>query len=520
MINSPYYPIIYLRGYAGTQGEVEDTVSTPYTGFNLGSTRIRQLHTGQVQPHVFESPVIRLMKDHGYVDAYRDGHIIPPGPVCPRSIWIFRYYDVADEDFGDGNRREIEFHAEKLSEFLQHVREAVRDPNDAPAAHNQSFRAYLVAHSMGGLIVRCYLQNPNIPDIDGLRGDEKRASNKGVDKVFTCGTPHGGITFRRGLGWIEGMRDFIDPNNAGNFGSARMREFLALPSEEDTERDNPKVTEVPLNTLNDWFPAERFFCLVGTDARDYAAAAGLSKRAVGPLSDGLVQIANASVLGAPRSYVHRSHSGPYGLVNSESGYQNLQRFLFGEWRVLIEMTDVTVTLPAELQERKQNGARVRASYHVETVVVARGLPVELNRRVYDEDSAAFRSYERLTGEPTKLFTAFLIAAGRVKKDRESLGFALRLSVRVPEYEVDRKLFPDDHYEGAILFADKLNIEVTPRGDGSAIEVRYGWDSVSPNRSPLLMMEGDDLIGTTAFSSHHDVDPRIGGDIRLTVSPWS
>ena len=63
MIKAPYYPVIYLRGYAGTQGEIEDTASTPYMGFNLGSTRIRQFHTGKVQPYVFESPVIRLMKD-------------------------------------------------------------------------------------------------------------------------------------------------------------------------------------------------------------------------------------------------------------------------------------------------------------------------------------------------------------------------------------------------------------------------------------------------------------------------
>ncbi len=69
MIEPPYYPIVYLRGYAGTQGEIEVTVSTPYTGFNLGSTRVRQLHTGEVLPYVFESPVIRLMKDHGYADA-------------------------------------------------------------------------------------------------------------------------------------------------------------------------------------------------------------------------------------------------------------------------------------------------------------------------------------------------------------------------------------------------------------------------------------------------------------------
>ena len=396
MIRPPYYPIIYLRGYAGTQGEVEDTVSTPYMGFNLGATRIRQIPTGAVQSHVFESPVIRLMKDHGYVDAYHDGQILPQGPVPARSIWIFRYYDVVDEELGDGERREIEFHARKLGKFLRHVREAVRDPGEDPNDHRKRFRAYLVAHSMGGLISRCYLQNPEIPDIDELQGKEKKASNKGVDKVFTYGTPHRGITFRRALGWLEGMRDFIDPNNAGNFGPGRMREFLALPD------------EVPLHSLNGWFPSERVFCLVGTDARDYGAAAGLSKRAVGPLSDGLVQTKNASVLGAPRAFVHRSHSGYYGLVNSESGYQNLRRFLFGERRVLVEMTNVTVTLPPEVERKRARGSRIRASYHIDTIVGVRGVPVELNRRTFDEDSAIFRKYDELTQGTTKLFTAFAI----------------------------------------------------------------------------------------------------------------
>ena len=510
MIKPPYYPIIYLRGYAGTHGEVEDTVSTPYMGFNLGATRIRQIHTGAVQSHVFESPVIRLMKDHGYVDAYHDGQILPEGPVPAHSIWIFRYYDVVDDNFGDGKRREIEFHARKLSEFLRHVREAVRDPGEDPGKHRKRFRAYLVAHSMGGLISRCYLQNPNIPDIDGLNEEAKKASNKGVDKVFTYGTPHRGITFRRGLGWLEGMRDFIDPNNAGNFGPERMREFLALPE------------AAPLHSLNGWFPPERVFCLVGTDARDYGAAAGLSKHAVGPLSDGLVQIKNASVLGAPRAFVHRSHSGYYGLVNSESGYQNLRRFLFGERRVLVEMTNVTVTLPPEVERKRGDRSRIRASYHIDTVFSVRGVPVELNRRMFDEESAIFRSYDELTQGPTKLFTAFIMGGARVNPRRRSLGFALRLQVRVPEYEIDSRLWIDDHYEGGTLFSDKLNIEVIPDAGGSS-RIKYGWDSRTPNRSPSqlqLKTGGEVRIGEVPFASRKDARPGIRGKLQLTITPWN
>ena len=70
------------------------------------------------------------------------------------------------------------------------------------------------------------------------------------------------------------------------------------------------------------------FCLIGTNAADY----GLVSKAVGPKSDGLVQIDNAYVRRANRSFVHRSHSGIYGEVNSEEGYQNLRRFLYGTRR--------------------------------------------------------------------------------------------------------------------------------------------------------------------------------------------
>ena len=163
MIEPPFYPIIYVRGYAGTQGEVEDTVATPFMGFNLGSTKIRQRYTGEMLAHVFESPLIRLMKDYQYVDAYHHGQLLPEGPIPSRSIWIFRYYDVTSEELGEGERKEIEFHAEKLRDFLLHVRRAVLEPSEDPGR----FRAYLVAHSMGGLVCRCYLQNRTIGGLDG-----------------------------------------------------------------------------------------------------------------------------------------------------------------------------------------------------------------------------------------------------------------------------------------------------------------------------------------------------------------
>jgi hypothetical protein len=35
------FPIVYVRGYAMTANEVEDTFNSPYYGFNLGATQIK-----------------------------------------------------------------------------------------------------------------------------------------------------------------------------------------------------------------------------------------------------------------------------------------------------------------------------------------------------------------------------------------------------------------------------------------------------------------------------------------------
>jgi hypothetical protein len=55
----PFHPIIYVRGFAATQGEIEETVADPYMGFNIGSTKARQIWTGELKKFFFESPVVR-----------------------------------------------------------------------------------------------------------------------------------------------------------------------------------------------------------------------------------------------------------------------------------------------------------------------------------------------------------------------------------------------------------------------------------------------------------------------------
>src|SRR6185503_2421131 len=106
-ILAPYYPIVYVRGFAATRAEIEETVSTPYMGFNLGATKIRQDYQGRPIRFIFESPLIRLMKDEGYIDCFDGGDFVQIDQRMPaKSIWIFRYYDKSSEAFSDGKRLE------------------------------------------------------------------------------------------------------------------------------------------------------------------------------------------------------------------------------------------------------------------------------------------------------------------------------------------------------------------------------------------------------------------------------
>jgi hypothetical protein len=67
-------PIVYVRGFAMTGGEIEETSADPFNGFNIGSTLLRTVWTGETARHIFESPVLRLSQPpYGYRVAFGDG---------------------------------------------------------------------------------------------------------------------------------------------------------------------------------------------------------------------------------------------------------------------------------------------------------------------------------------------------------------------------------------------------------------------------------------------------------------
>ena len=377
-IMPPYYPIIYVRGYAATMREIAETVGTPYMGFNLGSTRVRQAHADDKPVRfIFESPLIRLMKDESYIDAYRDGDFVDVGQrVDSRSVWIFRYYEKDSESFGDGKKDPIESYAEDLGEFILRVRRQVCQGNPAELP---KFKVYLVAHSMGGLICRTYLQN--------VAHDTEHY----VDKVFTYATPHGGIEM---MGLNAPDLGALDKIHVRNFNRAHMRKYLRLSE------------DAPVNSLDGAFSPNRFFCFVGTDYKDYGAFFGLSKRGTGPTGDGLVMMKNAVVDGAPRAFAHRSHSGPFGIVNSEEGYQNLRRFLFGQVRIDACLAVDEITLPRAVQKEKKAGKKIRARYNIDACAKVRGGGIYLSERRVRNESAIRERYEDLVEakKPAYLFS--------------------------------------------------------------------------------------------------------------------
>jgi len=518
---TPHHPIIYVRGFAATQGEIEETVADPYMGFNIGSTKSRVAWTGDVKRFFFESPIVRLMSDHEYDDVFVDGEDLvvadrPDRAIAYRSIIIYRYYDEASKDFGDGKTPPIEHFAKGLDQLVLRLRDKVcANPQNRVAA--QDFRVYLVAHSMGGLICRAFLQNPK------LGSAEARAA---VDKVFTYATPHNGIDMRI-VRNVPGWLTFGDINN---FNRTKMAGYLALPKGDDV-------------SIVKNFPPERFFNLVGTNPRDYNVAGGLSSWAAGDASDGLVRLENATTHGpgpdgqdvaSPSAYVHRSHSGHYGIVNSEEGYQNLTRFLFGTLRADGILDIDELSLPSEVQRKYDAGKTIRASYQFEVAVSVRGCQWQMTRREVRENSAIFRTYDALfpkakdgTRAPDRassphLFSVFLDPSKSVKTSG-SVSFAIDLKVLVPDYVVDGLLFMDRHYEGGYILRELILVEAFP--DAAALggwRIKYGFQERNPGR-PGLEAATYELADQTGIAFDiaiaQTARPGINGKLRIEARNW-
>jgi len=278
-----------------------------------------------------------------------------------------------------------------------------------------------------------------------------------VDRLFTYGTPHGGIEFDIGGGLIERLRDTFGFSGADIFGPKRMYRYLTPGARDDD--DPPDDWDARVMPGGDNFPLSRVFCLIGTNAGDYGVAGGWSARSVGPRSDGLVQIENALVSGsrtggggqrtADHAFVHRSHSGVLGLVNSEEGYHNLSRFLFGDVRVTGEVMNVDLPFEDDL------------TWQVEVRVSIRGLPTLMHERSaanYCPILIEERRPDDPADRPIPIVTTYLSTA--MSKPAETPYMRFALTVRVLSLREEGGMFRfGDHIEQTTDFDDTLVVDV-------------------------------------------------------------
>ena len=241
-------------------------------------------------------------------------------------------------------------------------------------------------------------------------------------------------------------------------------------------------------------------------------------------------------VGSPRAYVHRSHSGHYGIVNSEEGFQNLTRFLFGEVRIdgVLDIDDIT--LPLEVAKAHEDGKKVRASYQFEVAVSVRGCQWQMTRREVRENSAIFRTYEQLfpgkdgtkrppdRSQSPHLFSVFLDPKKSVKSSK-SVSFAFDIKVLVPDYEVDGMLFLKRHYEGGYIYRELILVEAFP--DETSMggwRVKYGFQDMNPGKPGVeaeLKPLGAKQKGV-AFQIPIEQKARPGliGALRIEARPWT
>lgn len=540
----PFYPIIYVRGFAMSKTEREQTAADPFCGFNLGSTVYRAVPEKKEPPRkfIFESPVVRLMSEFEYRDVYEDGQDIldpawdinaegkPTGnKLSHRCIVIHRYYDSSSGLLGSAAVPTIEDFAKGLSRLIDRVRYLVCN-NQRNNLTPQTFKCYLVGHSMGGLICRALLQN---------RAVDSHDVRSCVDKLFTYATPHNGID----VGGINAPA-WLTVGDISNFNrDERMRSYLALDKHPKAPKDRADLLPV------DDFPISRVFTMVGTNRTDYDAAAGLSRTFVGHGSDGLVRIENATVSAvdkegnvleeSAKAFAYRSHSGFYGIVNSEEAFQNLARFLFGDVRVDVWLEIEDIRLPAKLQDVVSKSAHtVDALYQIEALASPRGKLWYLTRRVAEEDSVACVKHSEWEAKPKHyLSTIFLANAAKVNPRRDSLAYSLTLGVRVPDYEIEKRLWINEHYEGGYLFRNTIVLELTePKEPGKPWKVCYGWQDAGvsgADTDATKEISSSDISGASIeipidFDSHRigphgtkvPSTPGMKGKLRFLISSWT
>ncbi|HTL89939.1 MAG TPA: hypothetical protein VL134_11095 [Leptolyngbya sp.] len=327
-------PIILVRGFAGSDS-IDERRHT-YQGFNDGSVYPQK----RGENYIYEGMILRFMKsswrynDATNVVGYYPKSMATP-PVIPdelkvfdpsffngrviidpamalyflksddplKSLWVFRYYDLCDRTFP--------IYGEALVRLIDFIRALC-----ALKAQGTKPKVNLIAHSMGGLVVREAIQ----------RTYPKRsitAADEAINKIVTLGTPHKGISFQV----LKDLR------------------WLPIEAADELEHFNPKSQADPNSdtsavNFGRYFPLDRLLCVVGTNYRQYNSQAAALLNRLSPIegefglsynrSDGLVKQSCAQIDGAPRTFLNKPHGGFDSIITSRESFEISTRFFYGD----------------------------------------------------------------------------------------------------------------------------------------------------------------------------------------------
>jgi hypothetical protein len=498
-IEPPYYPIVYVRGYAMTESEREDTFHDTYYGFAATSVEKRAAPPPDYfRADLFEGQLIRFMKlsQHAYFDATNRG--LEDAEDNPsRSLWVCRFYD---DDVMRDKLRSIEEHAEDLRKLVcETIPQRLKERGVDLGPGLKRYKVILIAHSMGGLVCRTLIQSL-LP-----ARNEKPAD--WIHRLVTMGTPHKGIELGRIPDFLERLiLRTANPFDANIFEEKRMRQYLKLAD------DYPPHSLGEQNT-GYAFPVKRCMCIIGSDYESYNAV----QHVTGNFSDGLVKQDRAYVVaGKPdangkyakeqKSYwtnVHRAHSGRRGIVNSYESFENVHRFLFGDVKAEVYLENVQLGQSAE--------KKTEYFYDLEFALSIRGTPVYLHRRQQNPCENAIR-YARaeLEKKTVLLHTLFINSNLKTTASRYS---HFKLEFRINEHAVKKGFLWDQEYPAKTIYSEDLEVRV---GDFDTklpgAEVQYRWLSEGGDWRNADKAEDGFRIALRAAGS-------VSANLFIQASPW-
>lgn len=503
----PYYPIVYVRGYAMRESEREQTFHDAYYGFSATSVEKRQAPPPKYfEADVFEGQLIRLMKikDYGYADAVNRGlELFQSNPS--RSIWVCRFYD---QDFMSEKLRRIEDHAEDLYQLVcNQIPARLKACGMDLGTNDQDYKVILIAHSMGGLVCRTLIQNL-------LPYKYNQDPKRWVHRLVTMGTPHGGIDLSRIPDFLQdAVTSTLNPFDANIFREERMREYLKLQVKNngDFEYDVHSLgpQDIPFS-----FPARRCLCLIGSDYQSYT----MVKQLTGNFSDGLVKQDRAYLVEGEavpkdqdyplerRAYwanVHRAHSGYRGIVNSFESYENIQRFLFGNTKAALGLEKIKISTAPEPGNSY--------FYDVEFQLSVRGSNVYLHQRQQDPCENAIRLKPEEMTNSIFLHNVFMNSGLRQANDPYS-HFNIRL--RVIEHRVKDGFLWDHEYPDRPIYAESLEVRVGDSSQpGGVPPVDFRWLSDGDSWSSA---QSD---GNRGYSIPFRAAGTLGGNLWVKGELW-